>query len=339
MKKIDFAENKNIYMPSKKVINAYRKSANMIRNYPDYKNTNLNLSIANFFDVPVENVTITSGAMEGIYILSSILPKTKTTIFVPTFWGYEDALIKHNHQINKIALDNGLDYNKEKIMSMAKESSVMFLCNPNNPTLSFLDKEFIIKLIESNPTCAFVIDETMLLFNQDFKNQTLTKYIEKYSNLSVIVSFSKIFGLAGIRSGAILSSSDNIVKAKETIVPYSVGKIVEEIIPIALKDIDYLEKTKKQINKSKLKLCNNLSKLDEHFTISGNTCFILLKLPDKVDATKLTEYLNEKNMIVRNIKDSYPLLSGEWIRISVNKPKENNELVKEIKKYEKELNK
>lgn len=73
----------------------------------------------------------------------------------------------------------------------------------------------LIKIIQNNPNCHFIIDETMLIFDKNFFNKNLIKYVNTVDNLSVIVSFSKFFGIAGLRTGAVFSNNELIEKIKK----------------------------------------------------------------------------------------------------------------------------
>ena len=332
--KIDFSENRNAYMPSKEILKAYKETIEEIYKYPDYKNVDVNNSIANFFGISAENVSITNGSMEGINLLTRVLNRKKSTLFLPTFWGYEDALTRYNYIVKKNNLIGNLDYDIIQIEKQAKSADLIFLCNPNNPTLSLIEKQNLLSIIKNNPECNFIIDETMLLFSTDFDNLTVSKEITNYSNLSVILSFSKLFGIAGLRTGALISNEDIINKMKKEMVPYGIGSIAQNVIPVALENTEYLNETRKKIAVNRQNLCESFEQLGDYKIIEGVTNFILVKLPDEFNATKLTEYLMKNNMIVRNINEAYPLLSGEWIRVSINTETNNKKLIKKIELYQ-----
>ena len=86
---------------------------------------------------------------------------------------------------------------------------------------------------------SFIIDETMLIFDKEFFNKSLAKYVVNVNNLSVIISFSKFLGIAGLRIGAVFSNENLIKKIKKQMVPYSMGVIQQELLPCAFSDKDY----------------------------------------------------------------------------------------------------
>ena len=323
--KINFSENRNVFMPTKKMKRSLLQAVKKVFEYPDYKNTEVNNAISNYFGISFNNVSITNGSMEAINLLVNVLEKNNATLFKPTFWGYEDALIRYGYNINSIPLDYKLKYNADSIEIQAQNSDIIFICNPNNPTLDYIDKNVLIEIIKRNPNCHFIIDETMLIFDKDFFNKSLSRYVTNVNNLSVVISFSKFLGIAGLRTGAVFSNGDLIKKIKKQMVPYSLGVIQQELLPYAFSDEDYLNKTRELIETNKNQLCEILRNMG-CYIIDGDTNFILVQLPFGIDSNTVTQFLMENNMIVRNIKESYPELTGDWLRISIN-TKDNNKLL------------
>lgn len=98
-----------------------------------------------------------------------------------------------------------------------------------------------------NPICHFIMDEIKLIFDKDFFNKSLIKYVNTVYNLSVIVSFSKILGIAGLRTDAIFSNNELIEKIKKKRVPYSLGVVQQELLICVFSDKDYLDETRELI--------------------------------------------------------------------------------------------
>lgn len=174
--------------------------------------------------------------MEAINLLVKVLESKNATLFKPTFWGYEDALVRYKSNVNSVPLDYELKYN---INMQTQKTDIMFICNPNNPTLDNIDRNILIKIINNNSNCHFIVDETMLIFDKDFFNKSLVKYVNTVDNLSVVVSFSKFLGIAGLRTGAVFSNNLLIEKIKKQMVPYSLGIIQQELLPCAFSDKEY----------------------------------------------------------------------------------------------------
>lgn len=318
-------------MPNKKMKKELLKCYKYVSEYPDYKNVIVNAALSEYFGINEENLTLTNGSLEGINLLVNCLRRKKATLFQPTFWGYENALNRYNYNINNETLDKNINYNLIKINKAAKKSDIIIICNPNNPTLSFISKEDILNIIKTNPKCNFIIDETMLIFDKEYEKKTMVKEVVNFKNLSVVISFSKFLGIAGLRTGCIFSNKTIIKRIKGVKIPYSLGIISQKMLTIALSDKEYLNKTRSLIETNRKWLCKKLKEL-KCKVIDCNTNFILVELPTNIDSTKTTKLLEKDNLIVRDIKEFYPLLKGNWLRISIQKPKYNKLLIKKIKK-------
>ena len=331
--KLNFAENRNVYMPNKEMEKALQEAIKHIYEYPDYKNIEINKSISKYFNINKENFIITKGSLEGINHLVRIFIKKKISLFEPTFWGFKDSLIRNDVKlINIESLDNNLNYNLDKLYDASKSSELIYICNPNNPTLSFLDKKDLIKLIAQNPNCHYIIDETMLIFDNNFWEKTLCQEVKNFNNFSVIISLSKFFGIAGIRAGILFSNKEIINQVNKLNVPYNIGIIEQYVLPVALSNKKYANDSIIKIKENREYLINELRKIGCNI-IDGNTNFILVEFPKAYDTNNLAEYLQNKNIYVRNIKEAYPKLIGNWLRISINTIENNKILIKEIKKY------
>lgn len=331
--KLNFAENRNVYMPSKEMKDALKEANNHIYEYPDYKNIIINKNIAEFFNINLENFIITKGSLEGINFLVRLFYKKKISLFEPTFWGFKDSIIRNEVEFFNIEhLDNNIHYNINKLNEMAKNSDMIYICNPNNPTLSTIEKKYLKDLILKNPNCHFIIDETMLIFDENFHEKTLYKETKYLNNISVILSLSKFFGIAGIRVGILFSNKEIISKINKLTVPYNIGIIEQYVLPIALSNKVYIRETIKKIKNNREFLKNELTKMNCK-VIDGNTNFLLVEFPKLYNSNDISEYLEKKNIYVRNIKEAYPKLIGNWIRISINTFENNKILLKELKNY------
>lgn len=331
--KINFAENRNYFMPNEEIKKKLGEAIKHIYEYPDCKNIGINKSISEYFNINTENFIITKDSLEGINFLARIFNKKKFSLFEPTFWGFKDSLIRNGVELINIQnLDNNLHYNLIKLNEISANSDILYLCNPNNPTLSSLNKSDLIKLISNNPNCHYIIDESMLLFDENFAEKTVYHKIKDYDNLSVILSFSKILGIAGLRLGIIFSNKNIISQINKLSVPYSIGIIEQYILPFALSNKQYIENSLIKIKNNREFLIHELKKINCN-VIDGNTNFILVEFPKVFDVNDIENYLKNKNIYIRNIKEAYPNLVGNWIRITIHTIENNKILINELKKY------
>ena len=329
----DFSENANPLGPTEKIQQALKQCSGYINVYSDYKNIEINNDLAEFFKINVENIAIANGSLEAIYALPRFLDSSKSTVIAPTYWGYSAGLEVLGRKYNKITLTKELDYDLKQIDRVAKESTMMFICNPNNPTSSYIYKKDLFKIIKENKNCHFIIDESHLLLHDNFFDETLSKDVQKLKNVSIVYSLSKLFSVAGLRVGALISNSDVIEKYKKWQIPYSLNTMSQVIFPVCLKDKNFVEKTRKDIHLLVNELQDELSKLDWLEVKPSITNFIICKIKRGITAVDLAEKLQKDGIYIRELSNSYSEINGEWIRISVNRREFNKLLIDKLKSY------
>ena len=175
MKLIDLSKNLNPYMPTRKICKYLRDNMTMITHYPSMGIKALTHKIAEQFDMCEDNMCLNIGSLEGIGLLLKILSKQSVGIFSPTFFGIKSYAQKQEYKIVEMDMDNHLYYNVESIESLAKEVDIIYLCNPNNPTLDEIKKEDLLSIIMNNQNCHFIIDETMQVFDPKYFETSVYK--------------------------------------------------------------------------------------------------------------------------------------------------------------------
>lgn len=335
---IILCNNLNPFLPNKKIIFKLASNMKSLKNYPSATSSKINRVISDKLKVPIETTIVTNGSTEAFDYLLRIPSIEKVGIFTPTFWGYESACKRNNRKIIKVPLKDNRYYEYDKINDLSKDVDMIFLCNPNNPTLDTLNKEKLISIINQNRNCHFVIDETELVFNADYSERTFIKETMNYSNLSVITSVSKFFGVPGLRCGFIITNEVNAKQINKIRILFSIN-IFSELFMINYFNRFNDLKLIKKIHKNFTYLIANLkSKYITEIT-NVNTGFILIRFDNSIDVNELTDYLQTKGIIIRNIKKSYPNFLGESIRVSAGKRKEFRKLIKYIKKFIENKNK
>lgn len=329
---IILCNNLNPFLPTRNMMSNLSSKINLLKTYPTATSNKVNNAISEKLNVSSDSIIVTNGSTEAFdYILR--LPNIKKVgIFTPTFWGYEKACNRNNCNVIKVPLKNNRYYEYKDINKLSKDVDLMFICNPNNPTLDVLDKNSLLSIIKKNKDCHFVIDETELVFNDDYFKRTFIYETKKYTNISVITSVSKFFGVPGLRCGFIITNETNAEEIKKLRVLYSIN-IFSELFMInyfnKFNDTKLVNKIQKNFNY----LISNLN--SEHISeiVHSNSGFILVRFDDSIDANDVTDYLESKNIKIRNIKKSYPYFQGEWIRISAGKKKDFYKLIKYLKLY------
>lgn len=329
----DFSENANPFGPTLPVQNAIRQTSMYINVYPDHKNIDINTDMASFFDVSFDNVAVCNGSLEAIYAFPRILDASNAVVVVPTYWGYAAGLEAVDKKCSRIHLTDELDFDLDSINEAAKSATMMFICNPNNPTSSYIFKKDLLPLIKANKNCHFIVDESHLLLHDNFFDETLSKYVQELDNLSLVYSLSKLFAVAGLRVGTMISNKDVVNKFKKWQIPYSLNTPAQAIFPVCLADKKFVEMTRSQIHKLVREFSQDLSQFDFLQVKPSLTNFVLCKITGNITAVELANKLQADGIYIRELTTSYPDIKGEWIRISVNTKDLNSRLIRALKSY------
>ena len=323
---IDFSSNVNPLGCHPGVKKYLKKQLNQIHVYPDSESSKLRSNLKWFTGMNTSQILVGNGATEIIYNFCSTFVNKKSKILIPcpTFSEYEKAAKFFGGNIISF---KSLNLNKDlsKFLQKIPKCGIIFFCNPNNPTGEILSKknmEQIVKVAQKKSSLVFV-DETFIELVPD-SNPTLVKSIKSYDNLFILRSFTKSFGLAGLRIGYGLGSKKIIEILQRIKIPWNVNYIAQTAASAALCYSDFLEKSRENIKKENLFLMNSLSKLEWLSCFHSSTNFILIKT--KINSKILQKKLLRKNILVRDCS-TFCGLNENYIRVAVKKRNQNKLLV------------
>lgn len=333
--KIDFAQNVNALGAPKGFEKVIIKNCDSFLSYPDPKWSDINNSLADFVGVDNKSISYLNGSTEAFFNLPKFINKKKALIVQPTFWEYEVSNKKSEKSIESFFLEEeskfNLDFSKldKKIVS----NSVVYLCNPNNPTGTLVGKTSFLKLIKKRKDTDFVVDETYLIFRHDYKNLSLAKEAQKNKNLYVVTSLSKIFALPGIRAGFMVSHKENISRYMEFKTPYDLSPINGILVQWLLRQGKFLSKTQKYYQNERKSFTRDLKqKLDGRLNVFDSEAnYIFAKILTKQSSTDIANLLSKKGMIIRDGAE-LPYLDNRWIRFTIKSPKYNKMLMSALDK-------
>lgn len=334
---IDLSKNQNPYYPTKKIYRKLRKEVRSVKVYAeDYVKMELPKTI-NEKKISAKNLLVTNGTMEAMDLILFAEKKKIIGFMEPTFWGIKTASNRNSYKIIEEQFDDSMEYNISKINALAKKVDIMYICNDNNPTLSYLNNNELYKIIKNNKHCTFIIDETVLTFNLDYEKLSMKSFVNDLKNLNVIVSLSKILSIPGLRSGLIISAKENIDKYKSNQTPYSTNIFVAKNINMFLNEGEKLEKSKVKIKNNFMYLKSGLETKELRKLINNvkykYSGFMLVELCDSVDYDGLVEFLNQSKIFLSPTNKYYGNLKHNYLRISAGKKKEFRVLIKTLKKY------
>ena len=234
--------------------------------------------------------------------------------------------------IREIEYNQDLSFPTNKILeAINKNTKIVILVNPNNPTGTSIKRNDIRRIAQKAKIngALVLIDEAYY----QFYGKTSIPLIKKYDNLFISQTFSKAFGLAGLRLGYIISIKDNIKIIQKALSPYSVNNLAVVCACAALEDLAYVKNYVQEVEKSKLALYKELEKLGiKYYKSDAN--FILLNIGSQ--SAKFCQKLREKGVLVRD-RSSDTLLNG-CVRITLGTLKQTEELIKALRQLVKEIN-
>lgn len=326
---VDFSSNLTPAGMPNTVKKFIKKNLQTIENYPDIHSSRLLKLLETFTNLSQSNLIVGNGAIEIIYnFCNAFISKNMPVLIpIPTFSEYEVACRLNT---DKIIFFKTMDLFEdiESFISKIPKDGCIFICNPNNPTGKLLPKKNLIQIIDKakKQNCIVFVDECFIELVPN-SNESVISNIKKFDNLVVLRSFTKSFGLAGIRIGYAASSKHIISILKKIKIPWSVSSIAELAAISAIQSTSHLTKSKLIIKKEYDFLKNRIEKINGFELIESSTNFILIKTNQ--DSTKLQKKLLKKQIFVRDCKN-FRGLNNHFIRIAIKSHKDNLLLVKAL---------
>lgn len=310
---------------SSKVLDFLRKiSAEEIGKYPDERK--LVKLLADYYRVDEECIMLTNGADEGIRcVMDACIERGDEVVMVdPTFSIFEIVCKICSAEIKKVPYRKNLEYPVDEVInSIGEKTKIVVVVNPDSPTGSWINRKEFIRILEGARDSFVLLDETY----HHFAGETFVDLVRNYSNLIVIHSFSKAFGLAGLRLGYLVSQPENIKEIKKARLPFSVSSMAVAAGCEAMKDIDYIKYVVKEVNVEKEFLHRKLDEIGVEMK-KTYTNFVLIDVGKK--SKDVCKHLMENGILVKSLHE-VPLLS-KYIRVAVGKREDNEMLIDALRK-------
>ena len=286
--------------------------------------------LAKFNKIKIDNIMITAGSDIGIRHCFELFaqPKSKIITLSPTFGMYDVySKIFETNQI-KIGYNKDLKLEFEKLFnSIDKKTSLILLANPNSPTGTIIPDDYILKILKKakHNKSFVVIDEAYF----GFYKQSSIKFLKTFNNLIILRTFSKAIGMAGIRTGYIISSKQNIKRLYSLRPMYEISSISCLAIKEILKNYQIVKKYIYETNEGKVFLVDQLKKMKlKSFKTYSN--FILVDFKNKRLCLKIFNNLNKKKILSRKAPNIEACKNS--LRFTLGPKKFMQILIKEIKK-------
>lgn len=321
---LDYSSNINPLGVPEKFKERVVKSFHILEKYPDPEYVELRENIAKYNGVKLENIVVGNGATEILFLYMKAMKPKKTLIVAPAFAEYKRALDTIESEILYYPLleENSWNLDVENFLKELPQCDLVVICNPNNPTGSFIPLENIKRInseLEKRGIRLF-IDEAFIEFVEDWENQTAI--LLKSKNIFIMRALTKFFAVPGVRLGYGITFDNEVLKKMESYKePWSVNSFAELAGKTMLWDSEYIEATEKWIAEEKKWFFEESQKIENIKTYKTNVNFILVKLL-KYNSSYVREKMIEKGVVVRDASN-FQYLNESYIRLAI-KNRENN---------------
>lgn len=317
---IKLASNENPLGPSPKALEAIAAAFRNMHRYPEEPGYALLRRLAARYDVEMEQIVIGNGSDEllGLLSLSFLQPGDEVIIPTPSFLVYtrvtqSAGAVPVKVPLNELAID--LDAVHAKV---GPRTRMIFICNPNNPTGAMISKPDFDAFVDSLPSgVVVVIDEAYAEFVRDNRWSGIGHYLDADSPIVTLRTFSKAYGLAGLRVGYGVMAAEMAEIVNRVRMPFNVNGLAQAAAAAALDDTEFLNRTVELVHNELDFLFGELRKRQVRY-FSTQTNFFLIDIGQ--DAKQVFEQFLRQGVIVRPMTDyGYP----QYIRINTGLHSEN----------------
>lgn len=293
--------------------------ADSIRNYPEPAPVSVEALLAQQKGIDASAVMVTNGATESIYIIAGCRAGARSAVIAPTFSEYGDACSMYDHDLSYAFSLDGLPDRTE----------IVWMCNPNNPTGSVMDKKLLLDFMDAHPSVIFVVD-------QAYADYTLLPVISESeavmrSNVILLGSLTKRFAIPGLRIGYAVGNPALLSRFKSRRMPWSVNQLAIEGAKYLLGhcgdypiDAATLHKEATRISEA----MNRIGIMTEH-----TDCNMLLCRLPRGTSKELKEHLVERHGILIRDASNFHGLTPAHFRVAALAPAENDMLINAITEW------
>ncbi len=336
-KLIDFCYLVNPYFPTNKMNDQIKYFFDtLIRTYPSGLNIQ-NALAAKIFGVDEDTIIVGNGAAELINYLGQEAKGT-VALCTPVFHEYIRCF-KHCKVHALLTHENNFKMDKQKIMEAIPKTDYLVIVNPDNPTGSFLHQQDLLEIVEAcqKQGVVCIVDESFVDFAEEEIKYTLIddEIIQRYSNLIVIKSISKSYGVPGLRLGVLLTSNQAVLNSiKEELSIWNINSFAEYFMQIMdLYQTEYVHSCT-QISRLRKMFATQLETIDYIETFPSQANYIMCRLSEGVIAKELANYLvKEKSILIKDLSGKEGITGNQYIRLAVREEADNQKLIDALRSY------
>lgn len=314
-------------------LSARQKLADFILNnpelnlYPDTDSLKLRKVLSEHWSVDIQNIIVGTGSDQLIQIIANVFigPGDKVLYPAPSFGMYGDSCIIAGGTPVKYILEpeKRFEYSKQTIFAAydKEKPKLVYICNPNNPTGNLMPKDEVLEVVRYCSNAVIIVDEAYA----EFCDTTVIPYVNNYENLIVLKTFSKAYGLAGIRCGYSIAGQNLTRTVNLARAPYNISSLSQYAAQLVLEEKEEIRKNISYLVAERDLLKTKLAQIKGIEVYDSYSNFILVRVEN---CGEVYNKLCEKGIFLR-IFGSSPLLQN-CLRISVGTREQNTILLDEL---------
>ena len=328
---VKLSSNENPYGPSERVLNAIKNSFNDACRYPYEFIQKLQKTLAKKHNVPIESIVITGGSNEALRVTGLAISDKGGNIVAgqPTYLALMSYAEAWGGEIKWVPVDSNKGYDLKKIReSIDQETNMVFIANPNNPTGTLLNGNTLAKFCEdvSKQTLVFC-DEAYYDYINEKYYPSMDYLVRQGNNVIISRTFSKVYGLAGLRIGYLVLKPELADQLFGKYSPYGRPKIMAQtnVLAVAaaseaLNDDDFYKFSLKKANEEKSKIYKLLDYLNLKY-VESSTNFVFFESKMHIDDLS-------KKMLDKGVRIGRPFPPFyDWCRISTGTSEEVDKFI------------
>ncbi len=317
---VKLASNENPLGPSPRALEAVQGIASEIHTYPDKNVTELREALGRRHDVSPGRIIVGNGSDEVLVMLAATYfnPGDNVITAVHTFSQYAFSAALFDAEVRRGGMSEGRFLLDEWPRLIDSKTRAVFICNPNNPTGRYVTHDELENFLEAVPrTVLVVVDEAYqdYVTAEDFPRTV--ELLELYPNLMVLHTFSKIFGMAGLRVGYGIAAEDIVSSVLKVKQPFNVGLPAQMAAIAALEDHDFVARSRRTNAAGTELLMEELARRG-FLAYPTQANFLCIHVRD--NAVEVAERIADGGVTVRPL-NSFGM--HEWIRVTIGREEDN----------------
>jgi histidinol-phosphate aminotransferase len=320
---IKLSQNENPFGPSPEAMKAVVEDIKNMSCYPEPHARSLKVKIAQQFDRDIENVFVSAGLVESLDILIRNFIGEDENLVIPelSFVAYKllaDVFKK------EVRLSKMTDYhvNVDDLLSLCDDKTkVIIIANPNNPTGTVISEAELLQILNAVSSSTLVVmDEAYIEYSNSIDYPDSLKLQEQYPNLLIMRTFSKIYGLAGLRVGYTIATKELIEQFEFYQAPFTVNQMASTAAFHALTDNDFVKMSAASNQKCRKKLYDKFVELGYN-VVPSESNFLFVHFASSLKRDEIYNELEKRNVLIRKME---AFGEEKAFRITIGTPEMNN---------------